>query len=52
MSVVSQKESMGKYYCVNSRVSHIGPQQMGRFAESLHIAQVEELNAVNCMKYC
>jgi len=25
---------------------------MGRFAESLHITQVAELTAVNCMKYC
>jgi len=27
-------------------------QWMGRFAELLHITQVEELAAVNCMKYC
>jgi hypothetical protein len=40
---------MGKYYWINSRVSHIGPQQMGRFAESLRITQVEELAAVNCI---
>jgi hypothetical protein len=42
---------MGKYYWINSRVSHIDCQQMGRFAESLHSTQVEKLVPVNSMNY-